>query len=170
MSEPDTQAPKELREALDRANEKVAEQTTRADAAETNLRVLQASTTFEKANLNPKHADLFLKTNPDVEATPQAVADFAHEYGLAPAEGTPPPDAEETPPADTGLAALAGAAGSAAAGSTPAAQPKMSAEDFNKLLETNPDAAAQAYVEGKVERHPENVTAQYLVDKGIIDH
>jgi len=164
-------APKELREALDRANENLATQTSRADAAETNLRVLQATTTFKEAKLNPKHADLFLKTNPEAEATAESVAAFAEEYGLTVAqEAAAPAEEPATPPANAGLAGLGGAAGSEAGGSTPAAQPKMSSEDFSKLLETNPQEAAQAYVEGRAPRNSDNVQADYLVKKGIIDH
>jgi len=169
MSDENTGAPKELREALDRANENLAEQTTRADAAETNLRVLQATTTFKEANLNPKHADLFLKTNPEAEATAESVAAFAEEYGLSPTEAPVTP-AEATPPADTGLGGLGGAAGSPQGGSAPAAQPKMSPEDFSKLLEENPQEAAKAYVEGRAPRNDDNVQAAELVKKGIIDH
>ncbi len=171
MSDETQTAPKELREALERANEKQQAETARADAAETNLRVLQATTTFKEANLNPKHADLFLKTNPEAEATPETVAAFAEEYGLtvaqAPAEGMKEPAA---PDPNSALGALGAAAGSVEGGSTPAAQPKMSSEDFSKLLEMNPQEAAKAYVEGRAPRSDDNVQAQELVRKGIIDH
>lgn len=170
MSDENTQtAPKELREALDRANEKLATETTRADAAETNFRGLQASVTFKDAGLTPKHADLFLKTNPEAEVTAENAQAFAEEYGLQPTSA-PAPASEEAPSANTELGGLGGAAGSETAGSAPVAQPKMSAEDFSKLLESNPQEAAKAYVEGRAPRHEDNVTANELVKKGIIDH
>jgi len=172
MSDENTQqAPKELREALDRANENLAEQTARADAAETNFRGLQASVTFEQAGLSAKHADLFLKTNPEAEVTADNAKAFADEYGLtvaqAPAEGA---TESATPDPNSALGALGAAAGSVEGGATPAAQPKMSGEDFSKLLEENPQEAAKAYTEGRAPRNEDNVQARELVKKGIIDH
>jgi len=169
MSEENTQeAPKELREALDRANETLATETARADAAETNFRGLQATNTFEAAGLTAKHAELFLKTNPDAEVTAEAAGTFAKEYGLVPTEA--PPGEPNTPDPNQGLAALGEASGTGTAGSTPAAQPKMSPEDFSKLLESNPQAAAAAYVDGTAPRNEQNVQARELVTKGIINH
>ncbi len=164
-------APKELREALDRANEQLKTETDRADAAETNFRGLQATVTFEAAGLSPKHADLFLKTNPEAEVTAETAKAFADEYGLTPVqapESTPP----AAPAADPGqgLGGLGAAAGSGSAGAAPAAQPVMSQEDFTSLLETNPQEAAKAYVEGRAPRNKDNVLARELVAKGIIDH
>ncbi len=172
MSDETTQeAPKELREARDRALEDQATAEKRADAAETNFRGLQATVTFEAAGLTPKHAELFLKTNPEAEVTAESAKAFADEYGLTVAqapEGTPP--AEATPDPGQSLQGLGAAAGSTTAGSTPAAQPVMSVEDFESLLVSNPQEAAQAYVEGRAPRNKDNVQAAELVTKGIIAH
>ena len=99
-----------------------------------------------------------------------AATAFAEEYGLtvAPPAETPPAQAQPAP--DQGLSALGDAAGSSITGATPAAQPQMSPDDFASLLESNPQAAAQAYVEGKVPRNKDNVQARDLVKKGIIEH
>ena len=172
MSDENTkEAPKELREALDRANEQLKTQIDRADAAETNFRGLQATVTFKEAGLSPKHADLFLKTNPEAEVTAESAKAFADEYGLTPASAPAAAPAEPvTPDPNAGLAGLGAAAGSGTAGAAPAAQPVMSQEDFASLLESNPQEAAKAYVEGRAPRNKDNVQAQELVTKGIIDH
>ena len=162
-------APKELREALERANEAAAAEKARADAAETNFRGLQASVTFEKAGLTAKHADLFLKANPDAEVTAEAAQTFAEEYGLV-AQEAPPSTEERKPDPNTGLSAFGEASGSGTSGGAPPAQPVMSQGDFETLLATNPQEAAKAYVEGRAPRNDKNVTANELVRKGIIDH
>lgn len=169
--------PTELREAHDRAIE------TR-DQAIAELRTYKAGVLFKDAGLEPKHAELFLKTNPDAEVTAETAEAFATEYSLQPAqapapkeeapkEGAAPITADAKPlttPADAGMSALEGAGGSIQAGATPAAVAKMSNEDFTLLLATNPAEAAKAYQEGRVQRNSLNVQADLLVQKGIIDH
>ena len=174
----DTDGPTELREALDRANE------TR-DTAITELRTYKAGVLFKDAGLAPKHAELFLKTNPDAEVTAETAQAFAEEYSLQPAtapapagepapiQGEPVQPVEGTPPAtpvDAGMSAMEGAGGSITAGVAPAAVAKMSSDDFQVLLAKDPAAAAQAYTEGRVERNSLNVQADQLVQKGIINH
>lgn len=169
MTEPAPEAPKELRDARDRAVERAEKAEADALAAQSELRQFKAQTTFEKQGLTPKHADLFLKANPEAEVTVEAVTDFAHEYGLHPAAPSEdPPPVEPNP--DAGAAALAGAGGSPTGGAAPAAQAKMSRADFEQLLATNPQQAAELYAQGQVERNPRNVQARELVSKGIIDH
>jgi hypothetical protein len=171
MSDQIVEAPKELREARDRAVERAEEAEARAQALQSELRQFKAQVTFEKVGLTPKHADLFLKANPEAEVTAEAISDFANEYGLVPAQHDDPTPTGEVPPnPDAMAAAISGAAGSQTAGAAPAAQPKMSKADFNKLLVENPQAAAEAYTKGLVERNDMNVQAQDLVRKGIIDH
>ena len=172
------QEPKELREALERSQ-----------AAETKavseLREYKAGVLFKDAGLQPKHAELFLKTNPDAEVTAETAAAFATEYSLAPVQAPAsdaPKEGEEvkptegapvtpvTPPVDAGLGALGEAAGSSKGGAAPAVVAKMSSEDFQTLLATNPAEAAKAYTEGRVDRNSLNVQADQLVQKGIIAH
>jgi len=111
---------------------------------------------------------------PVVEGSPVPAAPTAH----MPADGSPPPverilGAGPRPepaqiPVDASLASLSGAAGSPAATIASALPVKMNQVEFEKLLASNPQAAAQAYVEGRVERNEANVTADQLVTKGVI--
>lgn len=171
----DENTPKDLREALDRANERVAQAEEAAKTATAELRTFQAQVTFERNGLTAKHADLFLAANPEAEVTPDAITSFAEEYGLVPAgdpDGSSSDDggsASDEPTETAGLAGLGRAAGGTS-GAAPAAQPKLSREEFDKLLETDPAAAAKAYVDGTAPRNSRNTTAQHLVDQGIIDH
>jgi len=173
---------KELREAHDRA---VAER----DQIAAEFKTFQATVTFKEAGLTQKHAELYLRANPDGEVTPDAVKSFAEEYGLAPqvappanpdsghlpADGSPPPvertlaDGPQTPPVDRSLASLAGAGGTPEAQAAQAAPARMDRREFESLLKENPEAAAQAYREGRVQRHERNVQADQLVAKGEIN-
>jgi hypothetical protein len=150
----------------------------------------KAETTFKEAGLSAKHAELYLATNPDGDISPDTVKAFAEEYGLQPAQAPAapqpapaaeghlpadgsPPAVERTlsdgaQPADAALAQVAAAAGSPQATIGAAAPGKMSRTEFQRLLETNPSAAAQAYAEGRVERNERNVQADSLQDKGFI--
>lgn len=155
---------KQLRESRD------AEKT-RADAAEQGLRTLKAEVLFDKSGLNAKHAELFLKSNPEADVTAEAVSTFADEYGLVPAAGGEDPPSKPTePPVDAGLAALGGAAQTASSGAAPAAKPQVTAEEFDRILQENPAKAAELYVRGQAPRNAANVQARELVDKGVIDH
>ena len=159
------EAPKELREARDRA---IAQ----AEEARAELLQFKAATLFEKAGLGQKQAELFLKANPEAEVTNEAVSAFIEDYGFKAAEAPSSKEAAPAPksaPLDAGLGAFDGAAVPSADG-TPAAQPQMSKEDFAQLLVDNPQAAAQAYIDGTAPRNPANVQARQLVKEGIIDH
>lgn len=160
------EAPKDLRDARDRALERAAELEAERDAAVSGLREFKAQTLFG----NEKHAELFLRANPDAEVTAEAVKTFRNEYGLVTEAGTPAPAEESKPDPGAGLAPLGEAAGAGTSGAAPAAQPKMSREDFEQLLATDPQAAAEAYVKGIAPRSNLNVQARALVEKGIIDH
>jgi len=172
--------PAQLREAYDRAAAELA-------VARSELRSFKTETHFEKQGLTAKHAELYLATNPDGDVTAETVSAFATEYGLSPAVipqppadpahmpadgGTPPVERTmidgPATPVDASLASVAGAAGTPASMLGNALPAKMDRAAFNKLLQTNPDEAARAYAEGRVERHEANVTADHLVDKGVI--
>ena len=103
------QEPKELREAYERAETRATEAEKAATAAQSELREFKAQTLFG----NEKHAELFLKANPEAEITPDTVQSFVKDYGLQPA--TTPSPADEPPAEDPGqqLASISGAAGSA---------------------------------------------------------
>ncbi len=174
--------PKELREAFDRTKAELAQ-------ARSELRSFKTEVTFKEQGLTPKHAQLFLAANPDAEVTPEVVQNFAAEYGLTPAtkqEPAPPANdghlpADGSPPAvertladgpqrtsNEQLASLQGAAGTPSGSFASADPAKMSQEQFQQLLQTNPSEAAKAYAEGRVERHKDNVQADWLAAKGII--
>ena len=79
------ETPKDLREARDRAIERASEAEATATAAVQELRQFKAETLFG----DTKHAELFLKANPEADVTAEAVSDFRSEYGLVQDEPHP---------------------------------------------------------------------------------
>lgn len=160
-----TGEPQALREAYDKLKGDF-------QALQTSHRSLLATTTFEKAKLNPKHAELFLKVNGDQPITQEAATKFAEEYGLAPAEGIKAAEVATTSTpesTDQGLASMSSAGTQGAgAGNTIATGPKMSQAEFQKLLSNDKNAALKAYTEGRVETAPGNLAAEEAVNKGFI--
>lgn len=104
----DNKTIKQLREAIERAekrnralekdNEKLIAFQSTVLAERKNETV---SKVFTEAGLSPKHAELYKRVNPDVEAdaiTAEAVKTFAEEYGLAAGAVASTPDVEESKP------------------------------------------------------------------------
>lgn len=174
----ETKEPADLRAAYDNLKAEYGE-------LQSQYRTLKTETTFTDAQLDPRHAKLFLASNPDADVTVESVKAFADEYNLVPAEapGADPAPAEPVhgadgqPPAvertlssgpQSDLASINSAAGSPQAQAAAAAPALMSKEDFNKLLEANPEEAARAYAEGRVQRNDANVQADDMQRKGLI--
>jgi hypothetical protein len=175
-----TQGIDQVREAYDASQAALA-------ALTEEFRQFRTSVAFKEVGLTPKHAELYLAANPEGDATVDSVQAFADEYGLsAPAapvtpappgmpEDGAPPAVERTlgqgpvaSPADESLAGISGAAGTPQATVATALPSQMSKSDFTDLLKSNPQAAAQAYAEGRAPRNQGNVQADHLQKKGII--
>lgn len=175
--------PKELREAFDRVQSEL-------QAERAQFKAYKAEVTFKENGLTPKHAKLFLATNPEGDISPETVKEFAEEYGLVvntptpasaqsvvpglPEDGSPPAverilgtGPKVTEPGISG-GSIMGAAGTPQGTFNQAAPTKMSKAEFQALLESNPQEAARAYTEGRVERNRLNVQADNLSQKGII--
>lgn len=164
----DNQTPEQelpgLRKAYD--SQKVA-----YEALQVQYSQLLASTTFEKAGLNPKHAELFLKVNGDQPITAEAAKKFAEDYNLQVASQEPV--STETPAAqplsNTPLASLAGAGTQpSGAGAGSPQGPKLSQAEFQKLYINNKAEALKAYTEGRVEHASGNPIVQDAVNAGLI--
>lgn len=145
-------------------------------------RDLAVSTAFKEAQLNAKHAELFMKVHPEGEdITVDAVRKFAQDYELQPQQapqqpGTPPQPSNQPegrvvqPNPEAGLAGMAGAGG-ASTGTNPPSSPgqKMSQAEFQKLIQTDRAAAIQAYAEGRVQVAEGNVFAEQAKRAGVME-
>lgn len=142
-------------------------------------RELQAQVAIEKAGLNEKHAELFLKVvGSDGDITVDAAKSFVEEYGLKPAEQeTPPPTPEGAPeakpveenPTPESLAGMSGA-GTPGSGQTPPSPQgqKLTTAQFEDLLKTDRNAALLAYKEGRVATQEGNVFAEQAKRAGVL--
>lgn len=104
---------KQLRDALKAAQKEAKESKKELEELrafksdyERRERAQSATQAFSKLGLNEKHAELFVKLNPEAELTEEAVKTFATEYGLPVTEQatTDETTPEEAPfaPADVG--------------------------------------------------------------------
>jgi hypothetical protein len=122
---------KAVQKEADSANAKAA-------AAETARRQDLATTHLKAAGLSEKVAGLYLSANPEADITPESVAAFASEYGLAPIQDQEAP--EEAPQADAFVPVP---------GSPPNTQ--LDYKGFKELMKTDPNRAWAMAQQGMVE-------------------
>lgn len=145
----DSNPVKQLREAL-KAREKelkdykkeLEELRTFRTEYEQREKVATSAKAFEKFGLTQKHAELYLKVNPEAEVSDISIQEFAKEYALpfqAPQEGdeSGPPQVREQPfvPADIGSTGDSGF---------------LSREQLDAMYKTNPQRAIAALKSGRV--------------------
>ena len=167
-------------EGIDNLRKALDERTKALKELQVKYRTLQAQVAFKDANLNPKHADLFLRVHPeDEDITADAVKRFAKDFDLPTvAAETPkqegataqPEGQPKEPNPEAALAGMAGA-GTTAVGQNPPSSPgqKLSMAEFAKLLQTDRAAALQAYTEGRVEHSEGNVFVEQAKRAGLIE-
>lgn len=110
---------------------------------ETEQKVAGAAKSFEKFGLTPKHAELFLKLNPETEVSDDIIKNFATEYSLPLKSSDDNEESLEaglpsnTPfvPADAGVDAEGGF---------------MNRDQLDALYKTNPQKALQVLKSGRV--------------------
>lgn len=96
---------------------------------------------FSEVGLNPKHAKLYSALNPEGEATPETVAQFASEYGLVTNAGdeveAPAPQPKGFTPTIVSEASIPGSK-------------VLSHDEFVELMKTDPNKAFQLHQAGRV--------------------
>lgn len=164
MSEETIPQMRERIEALEKQT-KTAEQ--RATEAESKVRVFEAREVARDQGFSPKTGELFAKVN-EGEITPEALNTFATENGLQPvkettteSEGTSE-EADDSGETDTtgNLGAMSGGSSASGSGGQQAAGSKtMTKAEFHSLSQSDPVAARQAALEGRVELRADNPLA-----------
>jgi hypothetical protein len=141
---PENPVIKEIREAQKRAEKQAKDAQKERDAMAAQLAEFQAKEkenqvgeVFTKVGLSPKHARLFLKDSPEGETTEDSVRAWAEANDLA------PKSSEDTSPAATYTPGPAGVA--------PQAGNKISEEELDKLMRTDPAAAVAKANRGEVD-------------------
>lgn len=142
-----------VREALDKATaDKTAlqEQLTEVSG---ELKGMKAKEAFRAGGFQDSHADLFIKTNPEAEITTESINEFVNKYSLSPAEVP-----QQTSEALTDMGNVAqtspqsGVVGTAEAG-------KMTKGEYKKLQASDPTAAHEALIQGRVQMREDNYVA-----------
>lgn len=155
----------QMRERIDQLkSEKQALEASLADKS-SELRLFMSRDAFREAGYAASHGELFAAQNPEGEIKPEAVREFAQKYGLNPVQQGSAPAVEETSGDDAGEqepqettdpgqalgtfpsgGSRPGADSAAGAGTR-----KMTKDELRELQKSNPAAARQALVEGRVQ-------------------
>ena len=142
-----------LRDALDKATADKGTLQTEFDAVSGELKGMKAKEAFRAEGFNDSHAELFVQTNPEAEITTESVNEFVNKYNLTPQSA---PQETSEPLADIANVAQTssqpGLIGTAEAG-------KISKGDYKKLHVSDPTAAHEALIQGKVQMREDNVIA-----------
>lgn len=153
-----------LKEQVDRLEKQLDEANGKVATLAVENKTLHAEKVFTGAGYSPKQAALFVRELPEgAEITADAVKEFATKYDLAPA-GTPGEPPKENTSTDSALAAMGGAGTRAGAGGNPGATGSMTRDEYKKLHQSNPAAAAEALARGRVQLREDN----FWVQKGAV--
>jgi hypothetical protein len=151
-----------LREALDKANADRNELQEQFNQVSGELKNLKAKEAFKASGFQDSHAELFLKANPDAEINNESISEFVNTYNLSPAkqESVPSPQTNE------GLANLGNVGNNANPAVVGTAEnAKMTKAEYKKLQATDPTAAHQALVTGRVQMRDDNIVANQTFNK-----
>lgn len=130
-----------------------------------NVRTLTAKEMFRNKGLTPTHAELFTSANPEGDITEESVDEFVTKFDLQPTPVSETSESEEAPAEETeaapdpgeGLDAFSG--GGSRSGSGGAATPgskTMTKAEWRDLQASDPAAAKEALLQGRVELNPNN--------------
>jgi hypothetical protein len=141
-----------LREALKASQEKTKELENQFAEVNAQLKQFQAKDAFRSNGFAETHADLFVKANPDAEITPEAIQEFVTAYDLKPQP--------KTQASNQGMKELSGVAQKPSdsigqMGTAETAQ--MTKTEYKKLLASDPTAAHEALVQGRVQLREDNI-------------
>lgn len=151
-----------MRERIEQQNEELSALRREKSELASTVRQYQARDTFREVGLEAKHADLFIKAQPEGDITVEAVTEFAQQYDLVPGTVPETNGAEEATPettADPGAGLEAFSRGGSRAGSDAAASvptDTLTKEQWRDLQRENPAAAADALRRGKVLLNKDN--------------
>ena len=153
----------DMRETIDRLRKERNTERKEVTRLTGELHVRDAREAFRTGGYDPRHGDLFASKQPDMEITEENVTAFADEWNLAAvSKETSSTDGteEKTSEVEDGSEALAGMAGSGTTsgegGAGVATSEKMTRQEWQKLMFTDPAKAKAAATSGQVELSDDN--------------
>lgn len=146
-----------LRDALKASQEKTKELETQLTESTAALKQFQAKETFRSNGYSEAHAELFVKANPEAEINPESIQEFVNAYDLKPQvqeqvnkEGMKNLSSVAQKPTDN-----VNQIGTAET-------QQLTKKEYKKLQASDPTAAHEALIQGRVTLREDNVLGDSL--------
>ena len=146
-----------LRDALKASQDKAKELETQLTEQTAALKQFQAKETFRSNGYSEAHAELFVKANPEAEINPESIQEFVNAYDLK-------PQVQEQVN-NEGMKNLSGVAQKPADNVNQigtAETQQLTKQEYKKLQATDPTAAHEALIQGRVTLRDDNVLGDSL--------
>jgi len=146
-----------LRDALKASQEKTKELETQLTESSAALKQFQAKETFRSNGYSEAHAELYVKANPEAEINPESIQEFVNAYDLKPQvqeqvnnEGMKNLSSVAQKPTDN-----VNQIGTAET-------QQLTKQEYKKLQVSDPTAAHEALIQGRVTLREDNVLGDSL--------
>ena len=146
-----------LRDALKASQEKTKELETQLTESTASLKQFQAKETFRSNGYSEAHAELFVKANPEAEINPESIQEFVNAYDLK-------PQVQEQVSND-GMKNLSSVAQKPTDNVNQigtAETQQLTKAEYKKLQASDPTAAHEALIQGRVTLREDNVLGDSL--------
>ena len=146
-----------LRDALKASQDKAKELETQLTEQTAALKQFQAKETFRSNGYSEAHAELFVKANPEAEINPESIQEFVNAYDLKPQV--------QEPVNNQGMKNLSGVAQKPADNVNQigtAETQQLTKQEYKKLQASDPTAAHEALIQGRVTLRDDNVLGDSL--------
>ena len=146
-----------LRDALKASQDKAKELETQLTEQTAALKQFQAKETFRSNGYSEAHAELFVKANPEAEINPESIQEFVNAYDLK-------PQVQEQVN-NEGMKNLSGVAQKPADNVNQigtAETQQLTKQEYKKLQASDPTAAHEALIQGRVTLRDDNVLGDSL--------
>lgn len=158
-------------ETVPQMRDRIEKQNTEIRELRQSNRQLMARETFRDAGLKPEYGDLFAAQADDkTEINTDTAKAFAEQYGLSPAvveEAAQEVEQQEETGAsdDAVLAGMSSGGTTAGEGGAATTGPSMTRQDWIELQKSDPAAAQQALMQGRVQLREDN----FYVQRGLVN-
>jgi len=146
-----------LREALKASQDKTKELESQFAEVNSQLKQFQARDTFRSNGFSETHADLFVKANPEAEITNETIQEFVNAYDLKPQV-----QKEVNNTGMNSLSSVAQKPNDNLSQIGTAETQQLTKAEYKKLQNSDPTAAHEALIQGRVQLREDNVLGDSL--------
>jgi hypothetical protein len=153
-------------ESVPQMRERIEDQNKELNQLRADNRKLSAREAFRDAGLNPAHGDLFAAQAVKGDITVETAKAFAEQFGLSTESPEKSTTDQETPaaktdePDDSALSNMSGGGSGVGGIGAATATPKLTRDEWIELQKSDPAAARQALLEGRVQLRADNFYVQ----------